>query len=85
MVIAAHASLSELAARPRTPGTAVAFLVRTWSFLPAASTSTQELETGWQESADLLRSAGWRVISVEAGDMVADLWPAALASNGVRR
>ena len=141
-VLAAHDSsvFAELTARPRTPGSSVALLLRPWTFSadstpaePAAGgahpadrtgeirqpargphdnamtadraitdavtggTATSTLspaalllpadsrEEAWLEAAEQLRSAGWRVIGAAAGNSVAELWPTALATSGLRR
>jgi uncharacterized protein (DUF58 family) len=100
-VLAAHdsATFAELTARPRAPGSAVAVLVRPWTF-PTARAAARPIdapadagrddvsdvrEAQWHEAAELLRSAGWRVIGARAGDTLAELWPAALATAGLRR
>lgn len=72
-------SVAELLGRPRLPGSAVALLLRPWTWLR----SGQDLlsEQAWQATADSFRSSGWRVVSAEAGSDLAELWPAMLASR----
>jgi uncharacterized protein (DUF58 family) len=70
-------SLAELAVRPRLPGSAVALLLRPWTWI--GSGRNIAAEASWQESADTLRAAGWRVLGVAAHDELADLWPTLLA------
>lgn len=73
------ASVSGLLSRPRMPGSAVALLLRPWTW----TGNTQDLlaEAAWQSSADVLRAAGWRVVPAEAGDEVAELWPSLLSAR----
>jgi hypothetical protein len=85
-VLAAYdrTALGELASRPRIPGSAVAVLLRPWTwFGPEASVAGDET---WQAAADAMRTAGWRVVAAEHGDELADLWPALLSTRaGLRR
>jgi uncharacterized protein (DUF58 family) len=76
-------ALAELASRPRTPGSAVALLIRAWTW-----NSPDEYLVGeevWQVAADALRAAGWRVVAAGAGDELVDLWPALLSTRVGRR
>ncbi|MGX7680416.1 DUF58 domain-containing protein [Jatrophihabitans sp. DSM 45814] len=84
-------SLGELALRPRAPGSAVAVLIRPWTF-PTVGTALAEqseaieLEGQWQAAAEALRASGWRVVAASYGDELPALWPELLASaNGIRR
>ncbi len=72
-------SISELLGRPRLPGSAVALLLRPWTW----SQHSRDLlaEAAWQSTADALRAGGWRVVPAEAGDEFADLWPSLLAAR----
>lgn len=75
---APHAPISELVNRPRLPGSSVALMLRSWTW--AGSGARDQLrEESWQESADALRAAGWRVVPAEAGSELAELWPRLLA------
>jgi len=75
----AKSSISELLGRPRLPGSAVALLLRPWTW---SSTSRDLLaEAAWQSAADALRAGGWRVVGVESGTELADLWPTLLAAR----
>jgi hypothetical protein len=80
--------LSELAVRPRLPGSAVVLLLKPWTFgrLRLADDPSVDPEASWQASADALRLSGWRVVGAEAGSQLANLWPAMLTStSGVWR
>jgi uncharacterized protein (DUF58 family) len=80
-----HPALGELAGRPRLPGSAVALLVRPWTFSSAAAASPVA-EASWQAAADSLRAGGWRVVGADAEDDLAVLWPTLLATRaGGRR
>ena len=81
---APHAPISELLSRPRLPGSSVALLLRSWTW---AGSGTRDLlrEESWQESADALRAAGWRVVPAEAGSDLAELWPRLLAVRAEAR
>ena len=72
-------SISGLLSRPQSPGSAVALLLRPWTW----NGDTRDLlaEAAWQSTADALRAAGWRVVSAEAGDEVGDLWPSLLSAR----
>ncbi|HEX8095820.1 DUF58 domain-containing protein [Jatrophihabitans sp.] len=72
-------SLSGLLHRPQTPGSAVAVLLRPWTW----DLGGRDLmaEAAWQSSADMLRAAGWRVVPAEASDDIADLWPSLLSAR----
>jgi uncharacterized protein (DUF58 family) len=80
-VIAAtpKSSVSGLLHRPQTPGSAVAVLLRPWTW--DATGRDLLAEAAWQSSADMLRAAGWRVVPAEAGDDIADLWPSLLSAR----
>lgn len=84
-----HSALAQLATRPRLPGSAVALLIRPWSFAASAAEVTDgnaAAQAVWQAAADSLRSGGWRVVGADARDRLAALWPALLADNsGARR
>ncbi len=71
---APHAPISELLNRPRLPGSSVALLLRSWTW---ANAGTRDMlrEESWQDSADALRAAGWRVVPAEADSDLAELWP----------
>jgi len=72
-------SLSGLLNSPRLPGSAVALLLRPWTW----NRDTQDLlaEAAWQTSADTLRAGGWRVVPAQAGDDLAELWPSLLSAR----
>jgi hypothetical protein len=74
-----RSSLSGLLHRPQTPGSAVAVLLRPWTWDIGGSDLLAE--AAWQSSADMLRAAGWRVVPAEAGDDIADLWPSLLSAR----
>jgi uncharacterized protein (DUF58 family) len=85
-VLAAYdrAALAEIAGRPRLPGSAVALLLKPWTW----SVSSQSLpgEEVWHAASESLRAAGWRVVGAEAGAELSELWPQLLSSRaGVRR
>jgi uncharacterized protein (DUF58 family) len=71
---APHATISELLNRPRLPGSSVALLLRSWTWAGSAARDRLR-EEAWQESADALRAAGWRVVPAEADSDLAELWP----------
>jgi uncharacterized protein (DUF58 family) len=76
-----HGSLNQLLARPRPPGSAVTLLLRPWTFAADGTRSTHldpRADAAWQESADALRTAGWRVVAAEGGDEIELLWPVLL-------
>jgi hypothetical protein len=84
-VLAAHdrAALAEIAGRPRLPGSAVALLLKPWTW--SASSQSLPGEEMWHAASELLRAAGWRVVGVEAGAELSELWPQLLSSRaGVR-
>jgi hypothetical protein len=72
-------SLGELIARPRLPGSAVALLIRPWTW--TGSGRDQIAENAWQSAADSLRASGWRVVPAESGSHLAELWPALLGAR----
>jgi uncharacterized protein (DUF58 family) len=72
-------SLSGLLSSPRMPGSAVALLLRPWTW--NGGSGDLLAEAAWQSSADTLRAGGWRVVPAEAGDEVAELWPSLLSSR----
>jgi uncharacterized protein (DUF58 family) len=74
----AHAPITELLTRPRLPGSSVAVLLKSWTWvLPGTKDSLRE--ASWQDAADALRAAGWRVVPAEAGADLAELWPRLLS------
>jgi len=72
-------SVSGLLHRPQTPGSAVALLLRPWTW--DAVGRDLLAEAAWQSSADMLRAAGWRVVPAEAGDDIGELWPSLLSAR----
>ena len=72
-------SVSGLLHRPQTPGSAVALLLRPWTWDGVGRDLLAE--AAWQSNADMLRAAGWRVVPAEAGDDIADLWPSLLSAR----
>jgi uncharacterized protein (DUF58 family) len=85
-----------LANRPRMPGSAVALLLRPWTFTAGTVGTAGHVgavgtggtvgrnvagEAAWHEAADALRGGGWRVVGVAGGDELATLWPTLLASR----
>ena len=72
-------SIGELVGRPRLPGSAVALLLRPWTW----SSGGRDLlaDAAWQSTADALRAGGWRVVGADAGDELAELWPALLSAR----
>jgi uncharacterized protein (DUF58 family) len=81
-------SIGELALRPRLPGSAVALLLRPWTFashaVPAVPSTAWDAQ--WLAGAEALRVSGWRVVAVEGGDELPSLWPDLLATTtGIRR
>ena len=75
---APHAPITELLSRPRLPGSSVALLLRSWTWASGGARD-QLREESWQQSADALRAAGWRVVPAEADSDLAELWPRLLA------
>lgn len=73
-------ALSQLARRPRNPGSAVAVLIQPWTWRPGGSHESEEAQT-FLEIATRLRAAGWRVVPAAAGDLMAGLWPALLGQR----
>jgi uncharacterized protein (DUF58 family) len=71
---APHATISELCTQPRLPGSSVALLLRSWTWAGGGARDLLR-EESWQESADALRTAGWRVVAAGADDDLAELWP----------
>jgi uncharacterized protein (DUF58 family) len=86
-----RAALTELTVRPRTPGSAVALLVRPSTFPTTSSAPPPDPEKNstedadWRVIADSLRGSGWRVVVVQHGDTLANLWPELLATGRVHR
>jgi uncharacterized protein (DUF58 family) len=76
-------ALTELAARPRVPGSAVAVLTRPWSWDSAERNLLGEAV--WQVAADAMRASGWRVVGANAGDELGTLWPALLSTRAGAR
>jgi uncharacterized protein (DUF58 family) len=71
---APHAPISELLNRPQLPGASVALLLRSWTWSGGGARDPLR-EESWQENADALRAAGWRVVPAEADSDLAELWP----------
>lgn len=90
-VLAAHdrGKLGELALRPRLPGSAVALLLKPWTFSEPETSEVDAgppaLEAAWQEAADSLRGGGWRVVPVTSISELPTLWPTLLSATGVVR
>jgi uncharacterized protein (DUF58 family) len=78
-ILAAYdqAALTEVAAHPRLPGSAVAVLMRPWTWMTADRDLARE--EVWHAAADALRVAGWRVVGADVGDDIAELWPTLLS------
>ncbi len=72
-------SVGELLVKPQLPGSAVALLLRPWTW--AAGGRDALSETAWRSTADSLRASGWRVLPVEAGDELVELWPTLLTTR----
>lgn len=72
-------SVSGLLTQPRMPGTAVAVLLRPWTW--NGDTPDLLAEAAWQSSSETLRAAGWRVVPAQAGDDIAALWPSLLSKR----
>lgn len=72
-------SVHGLLSRPRMPGSAVALLLRPWTW----NSDSPDLlaEAAWQSGADTLRAAGWRVVPAESGTEIAELWPSLLSAR----
>ena len=77
--------LTELAVRPRLPGSAVALLLKPWTFGPIQldAVDERELEEEWQSAADALRAGGWRIVAAGAGSQVSTLWPYLVDAKGL--
>jgi uncharacterized protein (DUF58 family) len=78
-----HAPVAELLGRPRLPGSAVALLVRPWTWTGQPHDLIRQ--AAWQATADSLRAAGWRVVSAEQGVDLAELWPRLLSVRAVAK
>lgn len=83
LVIAVLGSLSDqdasdLAHRRGGTTTAIAVLLRTWTWGTTNSDATSEAQ--FARNVAVLRNAGWRIVPASAGDKLADLWP--LAARG---
>ena len=76
-------SIAELLSPTRVPGSAVALLLRPWTW--SESAADRLAEESWQSAADALRAAGWRVVGVDVDDVLDELWPALLASRTAAR
>lgn len=72
-------SLGELLVKPQLPGSAVALLLRPWTWAGGGRDGLSE--TAWQTTAESLRASGWRVLPVQAGDELAELWPTLLTTR----
>lgn len=72
-------SLGELLVKPQLPGSAVALLLRPWTWAGGGRDALSE--AAWQSTAESLRASGWRVLPVEAGDELAELWPTLLTTR----
>jgi uncharacterized protein (DUF58 family) len=68
-----RAPVSELLGRPRMPGSSVALLLRSWTWTEPGS-GDAAAEESWQQNADALRSAGWRVVPAGRDDDLGALW-----------
>jgi uncharacterized protein (DUF58 family) len=79
-----HTALADLLTRTRTPGSAVALLLKPWTWRNHA-VDDPDREAGWNDVADGLLAAGWRVVGVRGGDSLVDLWPTLLAARTVIR
>jgi len=75
-------ALAQLAARPRMPGSAVALLLRPWTW--TSPTNDRGGNAVWVATDAKLRSAGWRVVAVDATDDLTQLWPQLLSSRAGR-
>ncbi|MFL6161212.1 MAG: DUF58 domain-containing protein [Jatrophihabitantaceae bacterium] len=82
---APHAVISELLGRPRMPGSSVALLLRSWTWVATGGMRDLLREESWQESADALRAAGWRVVPAESDSDLAELWPRLLSVRAAAR
>jgi hypothetical protein len=83
LVIAVLGALSEqdacdLAGRRQGTSTAIAVLLRTWTWGSAPTDSAAARE--FANNVVLMRNLGWRVVPATAGNSLADLWP--LAARG---
>lgn len=72
-------SVGELLVKPQLPGSAVALLLRPWTWAGGGRDALSE--AAWQSTAESLRASGWRVLPVEAGDELAELWPTLLTTR----
>jgi uncharacterized protein (DUF58 family) len=78
--------IGELTLRPRLPGSAVALLLRPWTFDGSGVASSDavrsaELEGAWQSAAQALRASGWRVVGADGGQSLVELWPSMLSTS----
>jgi hypothetical protein len=69
---------SDLARRRQGTSTAVAIMLRSWTWGTAGPDAAAERE--FARNVALLRDSGWRIVPAAAGDRMADLWP--LAARG---
>jgi hypothetical protein len=83
---ALDADEAEALARLRSGGTAcIAVLVDTDSWLPGSAATRAKATARHEQTAVLLRSAGWRVLPVVHGTLLASVWPLAAGRGGVVR
>ena len=59
------------------PAIGVAFVLDTASWTTLAPRAAEAADRAHRETCDILSAAGWRVVTVRAGDNLATLWPAA--------
>ena len=72
-------------ARLRTgTGTCVAVLLDADAWAPLGARARAEADRLHHDAADVLRSAGWRVLQVAPGADLAQLWPQAAGRTGTR-
>jgi len=83
LAAADRAALTDLAARPRLPGSAVALLLRPWTWTQDERNLLGE--EVWHEVAESLRAAGWRVVAADSSDELSDLWPTLLSPRHAAR
>jgi uncharacterized protein (DUF58 family) len=72
-----HDEAEQLARLRHGSTTAIAFLLKTGTWEPSAPAWASDLEATFDRNVLLLRSTGWRVVPVSAGDSLRDLWPQA--------
>jgi hypothetical protein len=69
---------SGLARRRQGTSTAIAVMMRSWTW--ASPVPDAHAEREFARNVALLRDSGWRIVPATAGDRLADLWP--LAARG---